>query len=78
MVKSAVEGRSLLDELDAKQVLYYPGQSRGLIPINFNLDPDDRILKGQFLCLAQDPEGCIDFLDETEKRLSIELYHDRD
>ena len=71
-------GDVLLDMLDRPGRLYMPGMKAGIVPINFNFGEDGKVHKGQFLCLAETPEQCHEFLDLAEEDLPIDLEKVRD
>jgi len=49
-----MRGTALFDDLDAKGLLFRPGMSQGVLPINFNYEAPGRVTKGQFLFLGPD------------------------
>ncbi len=71
-------GDVLLDMLDQAGHLFMPGMKEGVVPINFNLGEDDKVHKGQFLCLADTPGRCHDLLDLAEEDLPIVMELVRD
>ena len=68
----------LLDLLSDHQHLFRPGNTGGILPINFNSAEDERIEKGQFLCLGQDVQHCQQFLQWGEEDLPIDWAYIRD
>ena len=49
-----------------------------MIPFNFNTDVDGRVLKGQFVCIAENLEICNALLARAWARLPVEWNYDRD
>jgi hypothetical protein len=50
----------------------------GVLPINFNLDEDGCVQKGQFLCLGKVIDDCLNMLEQIESILPLKWYYDRD
>lgn len=71
-------GQKVIEMLRRRGHLYLPGESAGVLPINFNLGPDNLVHKGQFLCLAPQPDKCRAFLEFAEGDLPVEWTFDRD
>lgn len=70
------EGSRILDNLDHSSLLYRPGASRGVLPINLNLDQADLVSKGQFLFMGR---NLLEIHDLIDRVLSLEnLTFDRD
>ncbi|MDP6925355.1 MAG: hypothetical protein R2568_08165 [Candidatus Scalindua sp.] len=69
---------SLLKLLDQEDYLFHPGMQTGVLPINFNLDEDGNVQKGQFLCLGKDLDDCKAILKEIETMLPLSWHYDRD
>ncbi len=69
---------SLLKMLDQAGYLFRPGMQEGVLPINFNLNEDGSVEKGQFLCLAKNIEGCLLMLEQIESMLPLSWHYDRD
>jgi len=74
-----LSGDSLLDMLRAHGELFDPGLRTGILPINFNLDRDGLVLKGQFLAIAPELPECRRLLDIGRHDLPIawNYTHDR-
>ncbi|RKX34826.1 MAG: hypothetical protein DRP71_05820 [Verrucomicrobia bacterium] len=68
----------LLERLDRANILYHPGMSTGILPINFNTDLEGQVCKGQFLCLGPDPETLWGLLTEARDLLAVRGEFDRD
>ena len=60
------------------EVLYRPGDDKGIIPFNFNIDAHGKVIKGQFLCLAETLEACSGLLNRAWTELPVEWGYDRD
>jgi len=69
---------SLLKMLDQAGYLFRPGMQEGVLPINFNLNEDGSVQKGQFLCLAKNGEDCLLILKQIESLLPLSWHYDRD
>ncbi len=69
---------SLLKMLDQAGYLFRPGMQEGVLPINFNLNEDGSVQKGQFLCLAKNAEDCLLILKQIESILPLSWHYDRD
>jgi hypothetical protein len=76
--RKSLEGDQLLALIDHAQVLYRAGADRGIIPFNFNTDEQGKVIKGQFLCLAEDQEQCSELLAKAWTKLPVEWGYDRD
>ena len=68
----------LLKTLDKAGLLFRPGTSRAILPINFNTQKDGRVIKGQFLCLGDSVEDLWMLLDEVRSLLPVKGEFDRD
>ncbi len=73
-----IEGDKLLEVFDDVGALYYPGRNAGLIPINFNIDEDGKVIKGQFLFLGKNLNLCLNLLENTREALPVDWQYDRD
>ncbi|MCP4252653.1 MAG: hypothetical protein GY775_04445, partial [Candidatus Scalindua sp.] len=69
---------SLLKMLDQANYLFRPGMQVGVLPINFNLNKDGSVEKGQFLFLAKNIEGCLLMLEQIKSMLPLSWHYDRD
>ncbi|HEX2226822.1 MAG TPA: hypothetical protein VHM64_06755, partial [Candidatus Binatia bacterium] len=76
--RKSLDGSQLLSVMDDAAVLYRPGDERGIIPFNFNMDNEGKVTKGQFLCLAAIPDECGMLLDQAWAELPVEWGYDRD
>ena len=74
-----MSGRSLIERLRRKDELFDPARPQGILPINFNLDPDGLVRKGQFLAIGDDPADCRHLLDAARADLPVkwDYGHDR-
>lgn len=73
-----IEGGNLLELMDKNGNLFYPGKSEGFIPINFNLDDLGKVIKGQFLYVAEDLSACNYGMKNFSNILPVEWEYDRD
>lgn len=71
-------GDRLLALMDAAGVLYHPQNHAGIIPFNFNLDAGGKIIKGQFLCVAESHEECSGLLTRIRDVLPVHRDNDPD
>jgi hypothetical protein len=78
LLEQAMSGEGILAALHKAGCLYEPGKRGGIIPINFNLNTQYEIDKGQFLCVAQDGGGCWEKMKEIDDALPIHWRIDRD
>jgi hypothetical protein len=76
--RKSLDGDRLLSLVDHAQVLYRPGKDKGIIPFNFNTDEQGKVIKGQFLCLADNHEQCSELLARAWDELPVEWGYDRD
>lgn len=72
-------GDRLLEGLRKHGELFDPGDSRGIIPVNFNLDSSGLVRKGQFLAVAGETPECRHLLDTARGDLPViwDYTHDR-
>lgn len=77
-LRSVLAPEALLETLDEQGCLFLPGERRGVIPINLNLDAREQVTKGQFLCLAPDTAGCEAELAHAREVLPVDMDYDRD
>ena len=73
-----IEGSRVLDALDHAELLFHPGNQRGVLPINFNTLDDGRLFKGQFLCIDESPAACTDLLRRADALEPIQWTPSRD
>ena len=76
--RNPIEGLELLALMDRAGVLFHAHSSAGIIPFNFNTDGEGRVLKGQFVCVADNFDICSDLLTRAWTRLPVEWNYDRD
>jgi hypothetical protein len=76
--RKSLTGDQLLALMDRARVLYHAGTSSGVLPFNFNTDPDGKVIKGQFLCLAENQDRCAALLAKAWSELPVEWGYDRD
>jgi hypothetical protein len=76
--RKSLDGDRLLSLIDDAQVLYRPGEAKGIIPFNFNTDEQGKVIKCQFLCLAANHEQGSEVLARAWNELPVEWGYDRD
>ncbi len=74
----SIDEMELLAMLRDSRLLFLPGRTSGILPINFNFGHDGKVLKGQFLCLAPTTVECERLLEQAESSLPVEWHSDRD
>jgi hypothetical protein len=77
-LRKPLPGKVLLARFGQRDHLYSPGKERGVLPVNFNFDPDGLVNKGQFLCLAESREECSGYLELAQADTDVEWAFDRD
>lgn len=77
-IAEPTSGLTLLKLLEDHGHLFEPGRGAGILPFNFNLNPDDLVEKGQFLCLGKDSSECRRMLLNAEHDLPIDWDYVRD
>ena len=77
-LESPIEGARLLELIDDSKRLFRKGDSKGVVPLNFNFGPDELTAKGQFLCLAETVDGCHAILDSLVASLPFKTRPERD
>ena len=76
--RKSLDGEQILSLIDSAGVLYRPEQHQGILPFNFNIDAEGKVIKGQFLCLGQNQESCSGLLARVWSELPVEWGYDRD
>ena len=76
--RKALDGAQVLTLMDRAGELYRPGDKKGIIPFNFNVDEDGKVTKGQFLCLGKTHRECGGLLARAWSELPVEWGYDRD
>jgi len=71
-------GASILKMLDKKGLLYKKGMERGVLPVNFNLNEQGEVIKGQFLFLAYERDVCESLLEQIHVALPLIDEYERD
>lgn len=71
-------GADLLTLMHHAGVLFRPGMTKGIVPFNFNTDPEGKVMKGQFLCLGQTYEDCGEIFLQAWSQLPVEWGYARD
>ncbi len=73
-----LQGEVLIEKLRTHSELFDPDTRSGIIPINFNLNPDGLVTKGQFLSVADTLATCHQLLDTGRLDLPIAWTYTRD
>ncbi len=76
-LKKPMQSQDLIDRMDRAGFLYH-GNKAGILPINFNSNESGEVIKGQFLCLADKTDECIQLLTDMEHILPETWMYDRD
>jgi len=76
--RKPLEGVEIIALIARAGVLYRPGLGRGIIPFNFNSDTEGKVLKGQFVSLADQIDDCSQLLNLAWSCLPVEWGYDRD
>jgi hypothetical protein len=73
-----IDGEELMRTLENAGALFYPGERGGFLPINFNLDENGKVIKGQFLYIADNFKDCVEGIYDFHRVLPLEWQYDRD
>ncbi len=73
-----MEGKDILDILRNEKRLYLPGSADGVLPINFNLNSQGQVDKGQFLSMGRDTESCWRHIEALDGILPLAGSFDRE
>lgn len=76
--RKPLAGVDLIALIERAGVLYRTGSAAGIIPFNFNTDQEGRVLKGQFVCIADQIDECTVLLNRAWSELPVEWGYDRD
>jgi len=76
--RKPVAGSDLIALIDRAGVLYRAGGDAGIIPFNFNTNLDGKVLKGQFVGIADYIDECTSLLNRAWSELPVEWEYDRD
>ncbi len=76
--RKPLEGSEIIELIGRAGVLYRAGLGQGIIPFNFNADPEGKVLKGQFVGLADHVDDCNRLLNLAWSCLPVEWGYDRD
>jgi hypothetical protein len=66
-----LSGEVLLERFRTHGELFDLERRSGILPVNFNLDPDGLVCKGQFLAIADELPQCRQFLDTGRHDLPV-------
>lgn len=73
-----ISSTRLLANLREKDHLLDGDSDQGVVPVNFNLNNDGLVTKGQFLCIGKDEHACLEFLMGAAAVLPVKWTYDRD
>ena len=73
-----ISSSELLTNLRNKDHLLNGGTAEGVVPVNFNLNSDGLVTKGQFLCMGKDEHTCLEYLMGAAAVLPVKWTYDRD
>jgi len=76
--RKPVAGSDLIALIDRAGVLYRAGSGAGIIPFNFNTNLEEKVLKGQFVSIADHIDECTSLLNRAWSELPVEWGYDRD
>ncbi|MGH7796066.1 MAG: hypothetical protein ACREQ2_14435 [Candidatus Binatia bacterium] len=68
----------LLEVAPEPSLVNYLADAAGIVPFNFNTDLDGQVLKGQFVCIADQIDECTALLNRAWSELPVEWGYDRD
>ena len=77
-LRKPMAGSDLIALIDRAGVLYRAGGDAGIIPFNFNTNLDGKVLKGQFVGIADHIDECTSLLNRAWSELPVEWEYDRD
>ncbi|MCA9081098.1 MAG: hypothetical protein KDA58_11105 [Planctomycetaceae bacterium] len=77
-LKTPTSTKDLLAMFEGPGHLYHPGRKAGIIPLNLNFGRDQKVHKGQFLCIGRTTAECHHFLTLAEHDLPVQWDSDRD
>lgn len=78
MLEKPTSGRAVLRYLEEHGDLFHPGKGQGVLPINFNLNEDGLVEKGQFLCIGAGNRECHEMLVHAERDLPVDWDYLKD
>lgn len=73
-----IRSRDLLAALRREGHLFQRESEKGVLPINFNLNREGLINKGQFVCIGPDEHTCFEYLMAAADVLPVKWTYDRD
>jgi hypothetical protein len=71
--RTSLDGEQVLLLMRRAGLLYRPTDDSGILPFNFNIDAQGKVIKGQFLCLGGNHEICNGLLSRARKELPVQL-----
>lgn len=75
---ATVHSMELLNRIRNENLLFQPDKPQGILPINFNLNKSNTVVKGQFLILGPSTDVCLALLDHCWKLFDGLMKYDRD
>lgn len=77
-IEHPIPSAELLSNLREKDHLLFNDSQEGLLPVNFNLNDQGLVTKGQFLCIGRDDHTCFEYLMAAADVLPVKWTYDRD
>ncbi len=77
-IEHPIPSAELLSNLREKDHLLFSDSQEGLLPVNFNLNHQGLVTKGQFLCIGKDDHTCYEYLMAAADVLPVKWTYDRD
>lgn len=77
-LENPIPGQELLVLIERSKHLFRAGDTKGIVPMNFNFDRAGLTRKGQFLCLAPSVRECSELLDSLVASLPFKTETERD
>lgn len=77
-IEHPIPSAELLSNLREKDHLLFSDSQEGLLPVNFNLNDQGLVTKGQFLCIGKDDHTCYEYLMAAADVLPVKWTYDRD
>ncbi len=77
-LRKPLPGGQLLDKLRDHSERFDPARGTGILPVNFNLEADGLVRKGQFLAIGDSLAHCRGLLDTARHDLPVEWDYTKD
>jgi len=75
---NSLKGETILAAMHEHSILFDKAKERGILPFNFNTDSQGRVIKGQFLFMAEDRAGLDVLVQTLQKTMTSFGGYDRD